>query len=129
VNFHMFQPGAAEIVEIIANKDQVRAVSFGRGPDAKMIGRFKRCGHSLHAPPSVRSSMRRRWSNSGATWSRPGRRRRRAYRIGADHRAAAAGARRGDVPVVAAGGFGDGRGLAAALAYGAVRHGHGHPLS
>ena len=45
VNFHMFQPGAAEIVEtIIANKDQVRAVSFGRGPDAKMIARFKDAG-------------------------------------------------------------------------------------
>src|SRR5438270_13691766 len=33
VNFHMFQPGAAQIVDlVIANKDQVRAVSFGRGP-------------------------------------------------------------------------------------------------
>src|SRR5690606_32325608 len=45
VNFHMFQPGAADIVEIIlANREQVRAVSFGRGPDAKMIGRFKDAG-------------------------------------------------------------------------------------
>ena len=45
VNFHMFQPGAAQIVElIIANREQVRAVSFGRGPDANMIGRFKAAG-------------------------------------------------------------------------------------
>jgi NAD(P)H-dependent flavin oxidoreductase YrpB (nitropropane dioxygenase family) len=45
INFHSFQPGAAEIVEIIlANKDRVRAVSFGRGPDAKMIGRFRDAG-------------------------------------------------------------------------------------
>ena len=45
VNFHMFQPGAEEIVGIIiANRDRVRAVSFGRGPDAKMIGRFRDAG-------------------------------------------------------------------------------------
>ena len=45
VNFHSFQPGADQIVELIlANKDQVRAVSFGRGPNAKMIGRFKDAG-------------------------------------------------------------------------------------
>ncbi|MFM2411475.1 MAG: hypothetical protein RL481_2303, partial [Pseudomonadota bacterium] len=45
VNFHSFQPGAAEIVEVIlANKDRIRAVSFGRGPDARMIGRFKDAG-------------------------------------------------------------------------------------
>ena len=42
VNFHSFQPGAAEIVDVIvANRERVRAVSFGRGPDARMIGRFK----------------------------------------------------------------------------------------
>ena len=45
VNFHSFQPGAAEIVEIIlANADRIRAVSFGRGPDASMIGRFRDAG-------------------------------------------------------------------------------------
>src|SRR3569832_2476560 len=39
VNFHMFQPGAEAIVEtILANADQIRAVSFGRGPDAHKIG-------------------------------------------------------------------------------------------
>lgn len=45
VNFHSFQPGADQIVELIlANRDQVRAVSFGRGPNAKMIGRFRDAG-------------------------------------------------------------------------------------
>ena len=45
VNFHSFQPGAAEIVDIIlTHSDRVRAVSFGRGPDAKMIGRFRDAG-------------------------------------------------------------------------------------
>src|SRR5262245_41901043 len=32
VNFHMFQPGAQEIVDLIV-KHGVRAVSYGRGPD------------------------------------------------------------------------------------------------
>src|SRR5262245_2828030 len=40
VNFHMFQPGAEKIVETII-AERVRAVSFGRGPDARMIARFK----------------------------------------------------------------------------------------
>src|SRR5205807_5258400 len=38
VNFHMFQPNAAEVIEtILKHKDRVRAVSYGRGPDAKTI--------------------------------------------------------------------------------------------
>ena len=45
VNFHMFQPGAEELVEIILdNRAQVAAVSFGRGPDAGMIRRFREAG-------------------------------------------------------------------------------------
>src|ERR1041385_5759401 len=43
VNFHMFQPGAAQIVETVIAK-KVAAVSFGRGPDKKMIARFKEAG-------------------------------------------------------------------------------------
>ena len=43
VNFHMFQPGAAEIVEILIAK-KVAAVSFGRGPDKTMIKRFRDSG-------------------------------------------------------------------------------------
>src|SRR6185295_14960108 len=42
VNFHMFQPNAAEVIEtILKNKDRVRAVSYGRGPDARTVRRFK----------------------------------------------------------------------------------------
>src|SRR3984957_21141778 len=43
VNFHMFQPGAERIVDIIIER-QVTAVSFGRGPDKKMIARFRDAG-------------------------------------------------------------------------------------
>lgn len=45
VNFHMFQPNAAEVIEVILkNRDRVRAVSYGRGPDARTIKRFKEAG-------------------------------------------------------------------------------------
>ena len=45
VNFHMFQPGAKEIVEIIlTHSDQVRAISYGRGPDGATVKRFKDAG-------------------------------------------------------------------------------------
>jgi NAD(P)H-dependent flavin oxidoreductase YrpB (nitropropane dioxygenase family) len=120
VNFHSFQPGATEIVEIIlANKDRIRAVSFGRGPDAKMIGRFRDAG--ILCIPTV-----------GAVKHAE-----KMVQLGCDMITVQGGEGGGhtgsvattvllpqvldavDVPVVAAGGFADGRGLAAALAYGA----------
>lgn len=121
VNFHMFQPGASEIVEIIlAERAQVRAVSFGRGPDAKMIGRFRDAG--ILCMPTVGAVKHAR----------------KMVELGVDIvtvQGSEGGGHTGsvastvllpqvldavDVPVVAAGGFADGRGLAAALAYGAV---------
>lgn len=120
VNFHMFQPGAAEIVEIILKHgDQVRAVSFGRGPDAKIIGRFRDAG--IICVPTVGAVKHARKMAS----------------LGVDMLVVQGGEGGGhtgsvastvllpqvldavDLPVVAAGGFADGRGLAAALAYGA----------
>lgn len=120
VNFHSFQPGATEIVDtIIANKDRVRAVSFGRGPDAKMIGRFRDAG--IICMPTV-----------GAVKHAE-----KMVQLGCEMITVQGGEGGGhtgsvpttvllpqvldavDVPVVAAGGFGDGRGLAAAMAYGA----------
>ncbi len=121
VNFHMFQPGAAEIVEIIlANRDQVRAVSFGRGPDAKMVGRFRDAG--ILCIPTVGAVKHAK----------------KMIELGVDMVTVQGGEGGGHtgsvpttillpqvldavtVPVVAAGGFADGRGLAAALAFGAV---------
>jgi NAD(P)H-dependent flavin oxidoreductase YrpB (nitropropane dioxygenase family) len=121
VNFHSFQPGAAEIVEIIlANKDRVRAVSFGRGPDAKMIGRFKNAG--IFCIPTIGAVKHAQ----------------KMEELGCDMVTVQGGEGGGHtgavpttvllpqvldtvkIPVVAAGGFADGRGLAAALAFGAV---------
>lgn len=121
VNFHSFQPGAAEIVEIIlANKDRIRAVSFGRGPDAKMIARFKDAG--ILCIPTIGAVKHAQ----------------KMEELGCDMVTVQGGEGGGHtgsvpttvllpqvldavkIPVIAAGGFADGRGLAAALAYGAV---------
>lgn len=121
VNFHMFQPGADQIVDLIlANKDQIRAVSFGRGPDAKMIGRFKDAG--ILCIPTVGAVKHAQ----------------KMEQLGCDMVTVQGGEGGGHtgsvpstillpqvldtvkIPVVAAGGFADGRGLAAALSFGAV---------
>ncbi|OWY78946.1 nitronate monooxygenase, partial [Rhodococcus sp. BUPNP1] len=43
INFHMFQKNAAQVVDL-AIEHRLRAVSYGRGPDAKTIRRFKDAG-------------------------------------------------------------------------------------
>jgi NAD(P)H-dependent flavin oxidoreductase YrpB (nitropropane dioxygenase family) len=117
----MFQPGADQIVDtIIAHRDQIRAVSFGRGPDAAMIGRFKDAG--ILCVPTVGAVKHAR----------------KMVELGVDMVTVQGGEGGGHtgatpttvllpqvldavkVPVIACGGFSDGRGLAAALAYGAV---------
>jgi NAD(P)H-dependent flavin oxidoreductase YrpB (nitropropane dioxygenase family) len=119
VNFHMFQPGASQIVDTILEK-RVRAVSFGRGPDAAMIARFRAAG--LICIASV-----------GAL-----RHAQKSAELGADMLIVQGGEGGGHtgsvastvllpqvldavkIPVFAAGGFADGRGLASALASGAA---------
>lgn len=121
VNFHSFQPGADRIVELILeNREQVRAVSFGRGPNAKMIGRFKDAG--ILCIPTVGAVKHAQ----------------KMVELGVDMvnvQGGEGGGHTGSVPttvllpqvldavkvpVIASGGFADGRGLVAALAYGAV---------
>lgn len=121
VNFHSFQPGADAIVDlIIANRDRIGAVSFGRGPDARMIGRFKDAG--ILCIPTIGAVKHAQ----------------KMAELGCDMVTVQGGEGGGhtgsvpstvllpqvldavDIPVVAAGGFADGRGLAAALAFGAV---------
>ena len=118
VNFHSFQPNAEELIQAVI-KHKVRAVSYGRGPDARIIGRLKDAG--VICMPTV-----------GAVKHAV-----KAVELGADIVTIQGGEGGGhtgsvpttillpqvldavDVPVVAAGGMKDGRSLAAALAYGA----------
>ncbi|HUP92327.1 MAG TPA: nitronate monooxygenase [Solimonas sp.] len=121
VNFHMFQPNAHEVIElVVTNRDRVRAVSYGRGPDAATIRRFKDAG--VLCMPTVGALKHAQ----------------KAVELGADIitvQGAEGGGHTGSVPttlllpqvldavkvpVVAAGGFHSGRGLAGALAFGAA---------
>ena len=120
VNFHSFQPGAREIVEIIlAHSDRVGAVSFGRGPDAGMIARFREAGIvCIPTVGAVKHAEKMVALGCQAVTVQGGE--------GGGHTGAVATTvllpqvlDAVPVPVAAAGGFADGRGLAAALAFGA----------
>ena len=120
LNFHMWQPNALQVIDlVIRHSDRIRAVSYGRGPDKPTIKRLKDAG--VLCMPTV-----------GAVKHAV-----KAIEMGADIVTVQGGEGGGHtgsvptsillpqvldavkVPVVGAGGFYDGRGLVAALAYGA----------
>jgi NAD(P)H-dependent flavin oxidoreductase YrpB (nitropropane dioxygenase family) len=120
VNFHMYQPNASEIVDLVI-KHGVKAVSYSRSPGKDMVAKLK--DHGVVCMPTIGLPKH-------AT---------KAIEMGADAVTVQGGeggghtgavptsllipqvvdAVAGRVPVVAAGGFKDGRGLVAALAWGA----------
>lgn len=120
VNFHMYQPNAADIVDMVI-RHGVRAVSYSRSPGPEFIAKLKDAG--VVCMPTVGLPKH-------AT---------KAVELGADAVTVQGGEGGGHtgavpttllipqvvdavadkVPVVAAGGFKDGRGLVAALSWGA----------
>jgi NAD(P)H-dependent flavin oxidoreductase YrpB (nitropropane dioxygenase family) len=120
VNFHMYQPNAADIVDMVI-KYGVRAVSYSRSPGPEFIGKLKAAG--VICMPTVGLPKHAI----------------KAVELGADVVTVQGGEGGGHtgaipttllipqvvdavgekVPVVAAGGFKDGRGLLAAMAWGA----------
>lgn len=118
LNFHMFQPNAQQLLDL-AVKHKLRAVSYGRGPDRKTIARLRDAG--IVCMPTVGALKHAQ----------------KAIEMGANVITIQGGEGGGHtgsvpttvllpqvvdavrVPVVAAGGFFDGRGLLAALAFGA----------
>ncbi|NPU91209.1 MAG: nitronate monooxygenase [Gammaproteobacteria bacterium] len=118
VNFHMYTPGAGEIIDICI-KHRVKAVSYSRSPAKEMIKKLKDAG--IVCIPTVGALKHAQ----------------KAVEMGADAVVVQGGEGGGHtgsvstnillpqvvaalkVPVVAAGGFKDGKGLVAALALGA----------
>jgi nitronate monooxygenase len=118
VNFLMDAPGADVIVEALI-QHRVRAAGYNRAPDAKLISRLKdagiacvpTCGHAKHAEKAEKlgadAIIVQGGEGGGHTGTTP------------STLLVSQAADRVRVPVVAAGGFRDGRGLVAALAFGA----------
>jgi NAD(P)H-dependent flavin oxidoreductase YrpB (nitropropane dioxygenase family) len=119
VNFLMDAPGAELIADAIV-RNGVRAAGYNRAPDARLIAKLKDAGvvcvptvgAPKHAVKAVKlgadALIAQGGEGGGHTGSIP-------TSILVPQVAAAV-----DVPVIAAGGFKDGRGLVAALAFGAA---------
>lgn len=120
VNFHMYQPNAADIVDMVV-RHGVRAVSYSRSPGPEFIRKLKDAGvicmptvglpkHALKAVELGADVVTVQGGEGGGhTGSIP-------TTLLIPQIIDAVGDK---VPVVAAGGFKDGRGLVAALAWGA----------
>ena len=127
VNFLMDAPGADVIVEAIIAHG-VRAAGYNRAPNAELIGRLKEagvlciptCGHPKHAVKAEKLGadviVVQGGEGGGHTGSVP------------TSLLVSQTVDRVRIPVVAAGGFRDGRGLVAALAFGAVGRRDGDAL-
>ena len=118
VNFHMFQPGADEIVQAVLDK-KIKAVSYSRSPTPDYIKAFKQQGiiciptvgalkHAIKAEQLGADALVIQGSEGGGhTGSTP-----TTLLLSSVLDSV-------NIPVVAAGGFRDGSGLAASLAWGA----------
>ena len=118
INFHMFQPGADEIVQAVLDKN-IKAVSYSRSPTPDYIKAFKQQGiiciptvgalkHAIKAEQLGADALVIQGSEGGGhTGSTP------------TTLLLSSVLEHVDIPVVAAGGFRDGSGLAASLAWGA----------
>lgn len=120
VNFHMYQPNAADVVDLVI-RHGVRAVSYSRSPGPEFIKKLKDAG--VVCMPTVglpKHAIKAVELGADAITVQGGE--------GGDHTGAipttllipqVVDAVSDRVPVVAAGGFKDGRGLLAALSWGA----------
>ena len=118
INFHMFQPGADQIVATVI-KHRIKAVSYSRSPVAEYIQEFKKHGvicmptvgalkHAIKAEELGADALVIQGSEGGGhTGSTP------------TTLLLSSVLQKVNIPVIAAGGFRDGSGLAAALAWGA----------
>ena len=120
VNFHMYQPNAVDIVDMVI-RHGVRAVSYSRSPGPELIRKLKDAGvvcmptvglpkHAIKAVELGADAVTVQGGEGGGhTGSVP-------ITLLIPQVIDAVG---DNVPVIAAGGFKDGRGLTAALAWGA----------
>ncbi|WP_372862355.1 NAD(P)H-dependent flavin oxidoreductase [Spongiibacter sp.] len=120
VNFHMYQPNAAEIVDLVI-KHGVKAVSYSRSPGKEMVAKLKAAG--VVCMPTVglpKHAVKAVEMGADAVTVQGGE--------GGGHTGAVpttlllpqvVDAVGDKVPVLGAGGFKDGRGLLAAMAFGA----------